>query len=49
MTKLDYPPVNGAQVHTGFYHSYNEVADKYFPYVQQQLSAFPDYQVVLSG
>ncbi|KAI7892789.1 lipase [Mucor mucedo] len=48
-TKTDYPPVNGAQVHTGFLASYNEVADKYFPYVQQQLSNFPNYKVVVSG
>lgn len=49
VTKQDYPPVNGAQVHTGFYGSYMEIADMYFPYVQQQLSAFPDYKVVISG
>lgn len=46
---MDYPPVSGAQVHTGFYGSFQEVVATYFPVVQAQLTAYPGYKVVISG
>jgi hypothetical protein len=49
VAKSDYPPVEGAQVHTGFYDAYLESANSYFPYVQEQLNSYPDYKVVVSG
>lgn len=45
----DYPPVKGAKVHTGFLASYNEVVKSFFPIVQAQLTAYPDYKVAVSG
>nr|AOA52203.1 lipase [Mucor endophyticus] len=45
----NYPPVKGAKVHTGFLASYNEVVGKFFPSIQAQLTAYPNYKVVVSG
>ncbi|KAG2235795.1 hypothetical protein INT48_001021 [Thamnidium elegans] len=48
-TQMNYPPVSGAKVHTGFYASFKEVLSSYFPVVQAQLTAYPSYKVVISG
>lgn len=49
MTKKDYTPVFGTQVHAGFYNSYLEVVDHFFPYLQREIALYPDYKVVVSG
>ncbi|KAG2212638.1 hypothetical protein INT47_000614 [Mucor saturninus] len=49
LIKKDYPPVDGTQVHTGFYNSYLEVADQFFPYIQREIAAHPNYKIVVSG
>ncbi|GAA5805360.1 hypothetical protein HPULCUR_010876 [Helicostylum pulchrum] len=48
-TQMNYPPVSGAKIHTGFYASFKEVVSSYFPVVQEQLTAYPNYKVVISG
>ncbi|GAA5810992.1 hypothetical protein MFLAVUS_004421 [Mucor flavus] len=45
----DYPPVPGTKVHAGFYDSYKENLDQYFPIVQEQITEYPDYNIVISG
>ncbi|KAG0741174.1 hypothetical protein G6F57_003307 [Rhizopus arrhizus] len=45
----DYTPVEGAKVHAGFYSSYNQIVDDYFPILQDQLTAYPSYQVIVTG
>ncbi|KAI7892788.1 lipase [Mucor mucedo] len=49
MIKKDYTPAFGTQVHAGFYNSFLEVADEYFPYLQREIILHPDYKVVVSG
>ncbi|KAI7892786.1 lipase [Mucor mucedo] len=49
LIKRSYPPVSGAEVHTGFYASFQEVLKTYFPVVQEQLTTYPSYKVVVSG
>ncbi|KAG0166813.1 hypothetical protein DFQ28_006554 [Apophysomyces sp. BC1034] len=46
---VNYPPVEGAKVHAGFYHSYQDVAKSVIPLVQKQLDEYPDYEVVVAG
>ncbi|KAG0167121.1 hypothetical protein DFQ28_002809 [Apophysomyces sp. BC1034] len=47
---MDYPPVEGGpKVHNGFYRSYEEAAPLLIPVMQDQLTKYPDYQVVAAG
>ncbi|KAI9472397.1 MAG: lipase [Benjaminiella poitrasii] len=45
----NYTPATGARVHRGFYSSVKEVMSTYFPAVQSQLTAYPNYKVVVTG
>ncbi|KAI9263028.1 lipase [Sporodiniella umbellata] len=45
----NYTPVAGAKVHAGFLSSYQQVVNDYFPIVQEQLTAFPDHKVIVTG
>ncbi|KAI9252125.1 lipase [Sporodiniella umbellata] len=45
----NYKPVRGAKVHAGFLSSYEQVVNDYFPVMQEQLTAYPGYQVIVSG
>ncbi|KAI9276136.1 lipase prepro protein [Sporodiniella umbellata] len=45
----EYAPVPGAMVHTGFYSSYGQVVYDYYPILQSQVYAYPDYKVVMLG
>ncbi|KAK4511487.1 uncharacterized protein ATC70_012702 [Mucor velutinosus] len=44
-----YPNVKGAKVHRGFLNSYNEVVRSFFPDIQDQITAFPSYKVIVTG
>ncbi|KAI9029623.1 Alpha/Beta hydrolase protein [Phycomyces nitens] len=44
-----YPPVSGAKVHTGFYKAYMEVQKDVVSSMIEQITAYPNYQVVVSG
>ncbi|KAI8090274.1 lipase [Gilbertella persicaria] len=46
---VNYPNVKGAKVHRGFLQSYNEVVAAYFPVIQDQLTAFPNYKIIVTG
>ncbi|CAO3700048.1 unnamed protein product [Rhizopus stolonifer] len=48
-TFADYAPVSGAKVHAGFQSSYKQVVNDYFSVVQDQLTAFPGYKVIVTG
>ncbi|ORE11977.1 lipase [Rhizopus microsporus var. microsporus] len=48
-TFTDYTPVKGAKVHAGFLSSYKQVVSDYFPVVQDQLTAYPGYKVIVTG
>ncbi|CAO3668253.1 unnamed protein product [Rhizopus stolonifer] len=48
-TFTDYTPVTGAKVHAGFYSSYKQVVNDYFPIIQAQLTAYPTYNVIVTG
>ncbi|EPB91121.1 hypothetical protein HMPREF1544_02001 [Mucor circinelloides 1006PhL] len=47
--KVAYPNVKGALVHKGFLESYNEIISSYFPAMQEQLTAFAGYNIVVTG
>ncbi|OAD06561.1 hypothetical protein MUCCIDRAFT_170034 [Mucor lusitanicus CBS 277.49] len=47
--KVAYPNVKGARVHKGFLASYNEIISSYFPAMQEQLTAFPSYNIIITG
>ncbi|CAO3617121.1 unnamed protein product [Mucor fragilis] len=48
-TLTNYTPVSGAKVHTGFYASYKAVISDFFPAVQSQLTAHPNYKAIVTG
>ncbi|KAI9029625.1 Alpha/Beta hydrolase protein [Phycomyces nitens] len=45
----EYPPVEGAEVHHGFYKAYMEVQDEVLTGMTHQISAYPNYRVVVTG
>ncbi|KAI8342284.1 lipase [Chlamydoabsidia padenii] len=47
--KSRYPPVNGAEVHTGFYNSYLSVQDKVVTTMNKLFIQYPDYKIDVSG
>ncbi|KAF7729622.1 hypothetical protein EC973_003995 [Apophysomyces ossiformis] len=45
----DYTPVKGAKVDNGFYDSYKEAATTIVPTMQDQITKYPDYQIISGG
>ncbi|KAG1452083.1 hypothetical protein G6F56_007914 [Rhizopus delemar] len=48
-TPVAYGSVSGAYVHAGFYSSVKEVINSYYPKIQSEIKANPDYKVVVTG
>ncbi|SAL97154.1 hypothetical protein [Absidia glauca] len=47
--KSSYPPVSGAEVHTGFYKSYVSVQKKILDTMGKLVTQYPDYSIDVSG
>ncbi|KAI7872485.1 Alpha/Beta hydrolase protein [Spinellus fusiger] len=47
--KKSYPPVDGAEVHSGFYDSYISSQFVVVPIVLDQLDKYPSYRVLVTG
>ncbi|KAF7729623.1 hypothetical protein EC973_003996 [Apophysomyces ossiformis] len=45
----DYTPVKGAKVCSGFYDGYKETAATIVPTMQDQITKYPDYEIVTGG
>ncbi|CAO3684325.1 unnamed protein product [Rhizopus stolonifer] len=48
-TPVAYGKVSGAYVHAGFYSSFKEVVNNYYPKIQSEIKANSDYKVVVTG
>ncbi|RCH78856.1 hypothetical protein CU098_006257, partial [Rhizopus stolonifer] len=48
-TPVSYSAASGAMVHSGFYTALKDSSKSYFSTVQDQLTANPDYKVIVTG
>lgn len=46
---VPFSKVSGAMVHAGFYNSVKEVINNYYPKIQAEIKANPNYKVVVTG
>ncbi|KAG1057643.1 hypothetical protein G6F43_000532 [Rhizopus delemar] len=46
---IPFSKVSGAMVHAGFYNSVKEVINNYYPKIQAEIKANPNYKVVVTG
>ncbi|KAI9029626.1 Alpha/Beta hydrolase protein [Phycomyces nitens] len=49
LSLAEYPPVVDAKVHNGFYQSYTEVQKEVLSTMFKEISAYPDYKIVVTG